>query len=268
MTDTQHDSRGSDTVWQVVVGVSLVLAVVGGVIGSGAFGGTPISEVAGGALSADATPIAPAGPAFSIWSVIYLGLALYTVWQFLASQRASGRQRSIGYLMAASLILNAAWILSVQAGLIWLSVVVIVALLVVLASAFARCLRSRPKSWVEAIVVDGVVGLYLGWVCVATAANIAAALADSGFTGWGIDADVWGAVVVAVAGLVGIALAIGGRGRISPALSLSWGLSWVAVGRLAGEPNSVPTAIVAIVAVVAVLLVTVVARLRAEKSAT
>jgi hypothetical protein len=254
-----------DTVRQVVVVASMLIAIAGGVVGSGAFGGTPIAEAAGGALSADATPIAPAGPAFSIWSVIYAGLVAYAVWQLLPGQKASERQRQLGYLVAASLILNAAWILIVQAGVVWLSVVVIVALLVVLAVAFRRCLATRPQNWVEAVAVDGVVGLYLGWVCVATAANIAAGLAAAGFTGFGIDPDVWGSLVVNVAGVVGVALAVSGRGRISPTLSLCWGLSWLAVGRLSGEPSSVPTAVTAIIAVVVVVLVTVVMRVRASR---
>jgi hypothetical protein len=264
MTQTDTATR-SDTVRQVVVVVSMLIAIAGGVIGSGAFGGTPIAEAAGGALSADATPIAPAGPAFSIWSVIYAGLVAYAVWQLLPGQKTSERQRQLGYLVAASLILNAAWILSVQAGVVWLSVVVIVALLVVLAVAFRRCLATRPQNWVETVVVDGVVGLYLGWVCVATAANIAAGLAAGGFTGFGIDTDVWGSVVVAVAGLVGVALAIFGRGRVSPTLSLCWGLSWLAVGRLAAGPYSVPTGVTAIIAVVVVVLVTLVMRVRASR---
>lgn len=259
-----HIPSRSDALRQIVVLASLVIAVAGGMIGSGVFGGTPIAEAAGGALSADATLIAPAGPAFSIWSVIYAGLAAYTVWQLLPGQKASDRQRRLGYLVAASLLLNAAWI-SVQAGLIALSVVVIIALLVVLAWAFRLCLESRSKSWVEAVFVDGVVGLYLGWVCVATAANIAAALVEAGFTGWGIDADGWGVTVVAVAALVGVALAIGGRGRVSPTLSLGWGLSWVAVGRLAGEPDSMPTGVAAIIAVVVVVLATLIVRLRSTR---
>lgn len=268
MTNMRHDTqRSSDTLRQVVVVVSLLVAIAGAVVGSGAFWGTPIAEAAGGALSADATLIAPAGSAFSIWSVIYLGLAAYTVWQLLPAQKASERQRRLGYPMAASLLLNAAWILSVQAGFLILSVVVIVVLLAVLAFAFRLCLGSRPGNWVESVVVDGVVGLYLGWVSVATAANIAAVLVDAGFTGWGLDPDVWGATVVAVAGLVGIGLAIGGRGRISPAVSLGWGLSWVAVGRLSGEPHSVPTAVAAITAVVVVVLATLVTRIRASSTA-
>jgi hypothetical protein len=261
-TARQNGATASDTVRQVVVVVSLLIAIGGGVIGSGALGGTPIAEAAGGALSADATLIAPAGPAFSIWSVIYLGLAAYTVWQLLPGQRASERQRRLGYPVAASLLLNAAWILSVQAGLLWLSVVVIVLLLVVLAIAFRICVLSKPAGWVEAIVVDGVVGLYLGWVSIATAANAAAWLTDLGFDGWGIDPNVWGVIVVAVAGLVGIGLAVGGRGRLSPAASLGWGLSWVAVGRLAGEPYSVPVGATAIAAVVAVVAITAFVRVR------
>lgn len=263
MTTARQDAAtGADTVRQVVVVVSLLVAIGGGVIGSGALGGTPIAEAAGGALSADATLIAPAGPAFSIWSVIYLGLAAYAVWQLLPGQRASERQRRLGYPVAASLLLNAAWILSVQAGLLWLSVVVIVLLLAVLAIAFRICVRRQPTGWVEAIVVDGVIGLYLGWVCVATAANTAAWLTDVGFDGWGLNPDAWGVIVVAVAALVGIGLAVGCRGRLSPAVSLGWGLSWVAVGRLTGEPYSVSVGATAIAAVVAVVTITAFVRLR------
>lgn len=250
-----------DTARQIVVVVSAVLAIVGSFIGSGAAGGTPIQDAAGGALSASATLIAPAVPAFSIWSVIYLGLIAYAIWQLLPKQRADARQRRLGYPVAASLILNAAWILSVQFGLLVLSVPVIVALLAVLVWAFRTTLASRPTSLVESIVADGTIGLYLGWVCVATAANAAALLAAAGFRGFGIDPDVWAVAVIGIAGFIGVLLAIDGRGRIAPALSLSWGLAWLAVGRLIGEPHSAAAGVAAIVAVLAVLGSTVALRL-------
>src|SRR5690625_1322140 len=51
-----------------IITVSSVLIAIGlAYIGSGAAVGTPVSEAAGGALSADATPFAPDGPAFSIY---------------------------------------------------------------------------------------------------------------------------------------------------------------------------------------------------------
>lgn len=265
MTNTAHTAPSSrnDTVRQWIVTVCFVAAIVGSAIGSGALGGTPIAEAAGGALSADATRIAPAVPAFSIWSIIYLGLGAYTVWQLLPPHKSDPRQRRLGYPVAASLVLNAAWILSVQAGLLAVSVVVIVLLLAVLAYCFRLYASTRASGWIEAVVVDGTIGLYLGWVCIATAANITAAITAAGFTGWGINPDSWAVVIIAVAGLVGVGLAINGRGRLAPAASLCWGLAWVVVARLSGQPHSVATAVAAIVAVVVVIIVTVAFRLRA-----
>jgi len=252
----------ADRVRQVVVAASAVVAVIGSFIGSGAAGGTPIQDAANGALSADATLIAPAGPAFSIWSVIYAGLLAYAVWQFLPRQTTSARQRRLGYPIAVTLVLNAAWILSVQAGLLALSAVVIVLLLVALLVTFVLVVRTRRRgqSWVESVVVDGTVGLYLGWVCVATAANLTSALMVAGFDGFGWAPDVWGCAVVVVAGLAGLALAAYGGGRLAPTVALAWGLVWVAVSRTSGELVSPPVASVAIGVATAVVVATVVIR--------
>ncbi len=257
--------KTNDRLRQIVVVVSAVIAIVGSFIGSGAAGGTPIAEASGGALSADATPIAPDGPAFAIWSVIYIGLVAYAIWQLLPSQKSDERHRRLGYPVALSLILNAAWILSVQFDLLWASVPVIVLLLLVLIWAFRVLLSSPPKNIVETIVTDGTIGLYFGWVTIATVANIAAVLAAAGFTGLGISADLWGAVVVSVAGVIGIGLALYGRGRFAPAAALCWGIAWIAVGRLTGDLISVPTAVAAIVVVAAIALVTVAARIRSPR---
>lgn len=264
-TSAGNDRPGSgDVTRQVTVAVSAVVAVVGAFIGSGAAGGTPIQDAAGGALAADATLIAPGGGAFGIWSVIYLGLLAYAVWQFLPAQRHAPRHRRLGYPIAASLLLNAAWILSIQFDLLWLSVPVIVVLLAVLVVAFRRSLDAPPKNLLDALVTDGTVGLYLGWVCVATAANVTAALVAAGFDGWGIPPETWAVGVVAVAGLVGVALAVWDRGRIAPTLSLCWGLVWIAIARLTDAPASTVTAIAAIIAVVAVVVTTATVRVAAE----
>ena len=196
-----------------------------------------MQDAAGGALAADATLIAPGTGAFSIWSFIYFGLLAYAVWQFLPAQRTAARHRRLGYPVAASLLLNAAWILSIQFDLLWLSVPIIVALLVVLVVAFRICLAMPPRNLLDTIVTDGTVGLYLGWVIVATAANITAALVAAGWDGWGIPPETWAVMVVALAGLVGIALAVWDRGRIAPTLSLGWGLAWIAVARLTDAPH-------------------------------
>ena len=257
--------KQNDRLRQITVLVSAILALIGAFIGSGAAGGTPIAEASGGALSADATPVAPDGPAFGIWSVIYAGLIAYAIWQLLPTQKTAQRHRRLGYPIALSLILNAAWILSVQFDLLWASVPVIVVLLIVLIGAFRLTLGSRPRNIVDGIVTDGTVGLYLGWVTIATVANVAAVLAAAGFDGFGISPDVWGVILIIVAGFIGIGLALYSHGRLAPSAALSWGIAWVAVGRLTGDLLSPPTAIASIVVVVALVLATVIARVRAPR---
>lgn len=252
----------------ILVIVSALVAVVGGFLGSGAVIGTPIAEAADGALSATATLVAPAGPAFSIWSVIYLGLLAYAVWQALPAQQRSARQRILRRPIAATMLLNAAWILVVQWGQVFLSVVVIVALLASLARVFALLIRhpvertSTAATAVDTVVTDGTFGLYLGWVTIATVANVSAWLASTGWTG---GASLWGVVVLVVAALVGLFLARVSNGRIAQALSLSWGLAWVAQGRLAGENLDTVVGWTAALAAAVVLVGTLALRVTARQ---
>ncbi|WP_230978389.1 tryptophan-rich sensory protein [Georgenia yuyongxinii] len=243
---------------KVAVTVAYLLCLLGTMVGVGVFGGTPIADAAGGLLSADATHLAPGSGAFSIWSVIYAGLAAYTLWQWWDHTDA----RRLAWPAAMSMVLNAAWILVVQAGQVWGSVLVIVALLAVLALILVRLVAVRARSRVETVVADGTFGLYLGWVCVATCANIAAALAGSGVDG-GASPQWWATAVLAVAAAVGVALALYGHGRLAVAAALGWGLAWIAVGRSDGGLTSATTAVAAAAAAVVVVLATVATRLRA-----
>lgn len=257
---------GRDTVRQAIVLIGALLAVFGAFIGSGAAGGTPIQDASGGALAADATTIAPGGPAFAIWTPIYLGLLVYAFWQSMPKQRADERQRRLGYPIAASLILNAVWILSIQAGFLALSIPVIAVLLASLVWIFFVMIRTKAKNTFELIVVDGTMGLYLGWVCVATAANVTALLVAAGFGGWGIPREVWSVVVLAIAAAVGVLLAVRSGGRLAPSASLAWGLIWIAIARLSGVLESTSTGIAAIVAAIIVVVATVALRVRRQFS--
>lgn len=257
----RRQARSADTVRTTVVAISAVVAVVGGFLGSGAVVGTPIDQAAGGALSASSTLVAPGGPAFSIWSVIYAGLVVLAVHQLLPRQRSDPRQRAVGWWVAASLLLNAAWILIAQAGSVVGALVAITALLAVLVVAFARLLPSRPSSVVQAVVLDGVVGLYLGWVAIATVANAAGALVGAaGWSATGAGATAWAVAVLLVAAGVGVLLALAGRGRLAPAASLAWGLVWIAIARTTGAPVSTVTAVAAVVAALVVVASAVVLR--------
>lgn len=261
-----HDSRaGEPAGWAmpVITLLGTAVAVVLAFVGSGALGGTPVAEAAGGALSADATPVAPAGTAFSIWSVIYLGLAAYAIWQLTPTARRSARQHALRPWALASVLLNAAWIWTIQLDAVWASVLVILALLAVLIRIMYILGTPRTGGAVELVVADGTFGLYLGWVSVATLANTYAWLAASGVDQFATVA--MGLVGILAATAIGVATALLSRGRVAPALSTAWGLSWVAVGRTEGAHEASELVWTAVAGAAVVLVVAVVNYVRLNR---
>lgn len=250
-----NEARSLDLVRQIVVISALVFMLIAAMVGVGVFGGTPIAEAQGGALAADATLLAPATPAFSIWSVIYVGLAAYTVWQALPTQRAAARQRATGWWIALSMVLDGLWIVTVQMFTLWGTTLAIFVLLAALCITFQRAVATRmPRGGVvDSLLIDGVTGLHLGWVAVASVANVAAWLTAIGPTEWADHAQAWGIAVIVVVALIGLAIAWASGWRVAPGLALGWGLVWIAVGRLADQPRSEAIGIAAIVAAVVVL---------------
>lgn len=235
-------SSGQDRVRQVAVAAGAALAIVGAAWGSGAFGGTPIEDAAGGALAPDATLLAAAEPAFRIWSVIYAGLAAFAVVQALPSRAARPRYRATAWWILASMILNAGWIGVVQAGWLWVSALVLVAIVAVLLVATVALSRADADGWLDRAVTEGTVGVYLGWASVATAANVAAVA--------GSFAEPW--AVVGLAAVLAFVLWVSWRLATRPlgaamALATAWGLAWIGVARL-DAPESDTVAVTALVA--------------------
>ena len=257
MTATAAPDRPTtaDRLRQVGVTVAEVLCVLGTLLGVGVLG-ERVAESSGGALAADATLLAPAGSAFSIWSVVYAGLLAYTVWQWLPGQAAAERHRRTGWLAAASMLLNAGWLLVTQQGWLWVSVAVIVALLAVLTRIMLLLTRHPAPGPVERVLVDGTFGLYLGWVAVATCANVTAALVASGVDPGRPVSDLLAVVVLVVVGGVGVLLARALGGRLAVAAAIAWGLAWIAVGRTSEAPDSTATAAAAVVVALVVLAAT------------
>lgn len=246
-----------DLLRQIVVISAVVFMIVAAMVGTGLLGGTPVQDLQGGALDADGSYLAPARPAFSIWSVVYAGLVLYAVWQALPGQRESARQRSLGWLVALTCVLNGLWLVTAQFATLPLTVAVIVLLLVALGATFRVAVLTRVPGGgvVDAVLIDGVTGIHLGWVTLATVANAGAWLTTLGSASWAEAADVWGIVVLVVVGAVALAIAWASGWRVAPALAIGWGLSWLAVGRLAGEPASTAIGVAAIVVAAIVVLV-------------
>jgi benzodiazapine receptor len=114
------------------------------------------------------TVITPAGYAFSIWSLIYLGLFAFSIYQMLPSKLM--RFRGVRTLYIASCVLNCAWIYFWHNGYIGLCVFIIAGLaffLVLIVSKFVVV-----ESMIEALICKTTFGLYAGWVTVAAIVNL------------------------------------------------------------------------------------------------
>lgn len=242
-----------DLVRQIAVIAATCFMLIAAMVGAGVLGGTPVQNLQDGALAADATLLAPAGPAFSIWSLVYLGLIAYAVWQALPGRRADERQRRLGWWIALSEVLNGLWLVTAQFLTLPLTVLAIVLLLVVLCRIYRGTVSLPGSGIADRLLVDGVTGVHLGWVSLATVANATAWLSrtlpavDAGL------AQIWAIAVLAVVAAIGCVLVAVGGGRLAPALALAWGLSWLAFGRLADEPRSVPVGIAALVVAALIL---------------
>jgi hypothetical protein len=151
----------------------------------------------------------PAGYVFSIWGLIYLGWIAFTIFQLQASQRENPRLRRLGYLFALSNLANAAWLFCWHYNQFGLSVLVMLALLGLLIASYLRLNVNRSSvSRVEYWSVDALFSVYLGWITVATVANITDWLYFAGWDGFGIPAQTWAVIMLAVASLLGLAMAI------------------------------------------------------------
>ncbi len=128
----------------------------------------------------------PAGYVFSIWGLIYLGLLAYAVYQALPAQAENPTLRSIGYLFVLSCLANIAWIFLWHYNLVALSVVAMLALLGLLLAIYLRLDIGRaPVAPAMKWLVHVPFSIYLGWITVATIANITSWLYEVGWSGWG-----------------------------------------------------------------------------------
>lgn len=165
----------------IVLAVSFVVLVAANALGEiFKFGGVTAADVSNEVFAW----FAPAGYVFSIWSVIYIGLAVWIVRLIKdegADQGFAGLPIGIeAVLFAVSCVLNIAWLALWHLKVFAATIPVIIALLVVVAILYLLTWQ-RSESPLDRIPP----AIYASWLAVATVANIAhvatrAATADAG----------------------------------------------------------------------------------------
>jgi hypothetical protein len=179
----------------------------------------------------------PAGYVFSIWGLIYLGLIGYSIYQVLPAQRENPRLQRTGWLYVVSCAANIVWLFLWHYEVFELTIVAMGALLLLLIAIYLSLGTGRtPASLAETWLVRVPFSIYLGWITVATVANVTSLLDYLNWGGWGIGPEVW-AVIMLVAGAV-IASAVSITRATLPTCWLSSGLSSALPSNTAAPPPS------------------------------
>ncbi|MBK6794963.1 MAG: tryptophan-rich sensory protein [Anaerolineales bacterium] len=151
----------------------------------------------------------PAGYVFAIWGIIYIGWIAFTIYQFQPAQKESPRLRNLGYLFAISGIFNAAWLVCWHYNLFGLSVLVMLTLLGLLIASYLKLNIGRtPVSIAEKWSVDIPFSVYLGWITVATVANISDWLYFVNWSGFGIAPQTWAVTMIVIATMLGVLMTV------------------------------------------------------------
>ena len=170
----------------------------------------------------------PAGYVFAIWGIIYIGWIAFAIYQFGSAQKESPRLRNLGYLFALSGIFNAAWLFCWHYNLFGLSVLVMLTLLGLLIASYLKLNVGRTAvSNTEKWSVDVPFSVYLGWISVATVANVTDYLYFINWTGFGIAPQVWAVIMLVIASVLALAMTVTRRDS-GYAFVLVWSFAGIA----------------------------------------
>ncbi|TAE29410.1 MAG: tryptophan-rich sensory protein [Cytophagales bacterium] len=153
------------------------------------------------------TLITPAGYAFAVWGVIFLGLLAFAVFQALPSQRENPRFRAVGPWVILNAVGNAIWSPIFNNEKIGLALIVILVMFVSLLLVMdglrvGREQVRKRETWLARVPF----AIYFGWLTVATILNVTVYLKSTGFNLNVLPEYGWAAAVLVVAFIVGVFL--------------------------------------------------------------
>jgi translocator protein len=195
--------------------------------------------------------VTPANYVFSIWTVIYILLGAFTIYQALPRVRHDADLRSIGYLPVVAGALNTLWIVLWHFEVFALTVPVMLALLVTLAAIHVRLRAARAGRGAARWLVGLPFSVYLGWITVATIANISQMLYWAGFRGGPLSQDTW-AIVVLATGVIIAGVMLLREADWAFALVIIW--AYVGIAARQSAPAAVWTAILGAIVVAGLIV--------------
>lgn len=201
----------------------------------------PLNGKYTGELS-DAYPnlFVPAGITFAIWGVIYFFLILFALYQardlFGKTQYDMPFLNKISFFFILTSLANILWIFFWHYEQIILSLLAMIILFVSLVIIYLRLEVGEKKvSRHEKLFVQTPFSVYLGWITVATIANVTAVLVSNNWDGFGISEQIWTILVLVVATIIALLVLIT-RKDFAYCLVIVWAFLGIAVKRFGADP--------------------------------
>ena len=220
----------------------------------------PINNITTGAVS-DLYPnlFTPAGLIFSIWGLIYVLLAIFIIYQLIPSVRRDSQKvdfvQRIGPFFFISCLANIGWIFAWHYQNIALSLVLMLILLGCLIAIYMRLNIGKSEATkARKYLVHLPFSIYLGWITVATIANVTASLVHLNWDTFGLGEQFWAVAVI----VVGIAIALSmlfTRKDIYYCLVVDWALLGILLKRLSDATVSAQSVVAVTIAGLAIITV-------------
>lgn len=201
----------------------------------------PINGITTGEVSDAYTNLfAPAGLTFSIWSVIYVLLFGFVLYQWGLFRKDTEANEPINDLVQSvripfiiTSVANASWLVAWHYDFIGVSTIFMLVLLISLIWT-SRVLAHRELNFRDYFFLRLPFSIYFGWITIATIANITTMLVSWGWDGFGLSQDTWTVVVLIVGAVIGILTMLRNR-DVAYGLVILWGYIGILVKHQSAE---------------------------------
>ena len=182
----------------------------------------------------------PAGITFSIWGVIYILIILFVIYlakDFFKKEKTTTQfLEKISYFFIMASLANIVWIFLWHYEQVLLSLLAMLVLFISLLFIYLRLNIGIDKiSLRDKLFVHIPISVYIGWISVATIANVTAVLVTIGWDGLGISEEIWAMLVIIVAAIITILMLIK-RKDYAYSIVIVWALIGIYLKRSVVDP--------------------------------
>jgi len=198
----------------------------------------------------------PAGITFSIWGIIYILWVVFAVYQardlFKQEEKEMPFLKQISFLFLLSSIANSAWIFAWHYEYVSVSLILMIVLLLSLLAIYVRLNIGRATvRLAEKLCVHVPFSVYLGWITIATIANVTAYLVSVHWDGFGISPVIWTVMVTGVGVLITVLMLVRRR-DIAYSLVVLWAFLGIWIKRTTPATADSDVAMTAIIGIILV----------------